>query len=74
MKDKSCHLKILFIFVQHPDNYCKYMQCCCNIQCIFIDPFSIIYFSAFLLAILTNSTTNIFSTASSNYRVKFKPL
>ena len=74
MKDKSCHLKILFNFVQHPDNYYKYMQCCCKIQWIFLDPFSITYFSSFLLTILTNSMTDIFSMASSNYRVKFKPL
>ena len=74
MKDKSCHLKILFNFVQHLDKYCKYMECCCKIPWIFLDPFSIIYFSSFLRTILTNSTTNIFSTTSSNCRVKFKPL
>ena len=38
-------------------------------QWIFIDPFSIIYFSSFLLTILTNSMTDIFSTTSSNCRV-----
>ena len=74
MKDKSCHLKILFIFVQHPNNYCNSMQFCCNIQWIFIDPFSIIYFLAFLLTFLKNSMIDIFSMGSSNYRFKFKPL
>ena len=43
-------------------------------QWIFLGPFSIIYFKAFLLTVLTNLATNIFSTTSSNYRVKFKPL
>ena len=43
-------------------------------QWIFLDPFSIIYFSSFLLTVLTNSVTNILSTTSSNCRVKFKPL
>ena len=43
-------------------------------QWIFLGPFSIIYFSAFLLTVLTNSTFDIFSMTSSNCRVKFKPL
>ena len=41
---------------------------------IFLGPFSIIYFSAFLLTVLTNLVTDIFSTTSSNCRVKFKSL
>ena len=41
---------------------------------IFLDPFYIIYFSYFLLIVLTNSLTDIFSTTSSNCRVKLKPL
>ena len=43
-------------------------------QWIFLGPFSISYFLAFLLIVLTKLTTDIFSTASSNCRVKFKPL
>ena len=43
-------------------------------QWIFLGPFSIIYFSSFLLIVLTKSTTGIFSTTSSNCIVKFKPL
>ena len=43
-------------------------------QWIFLGHFSIIYFSAFLLIVLTNSTTDIFSMASFNCRVKFKQL
>ena len=43
-------------------------------QWIFLDPFSIIYFSSFLLTVLTNLVTYIFSTTSSNCIVKFKPL
>ena len=41
---------------------------------IFLDPFTIIYFSYFLLIVLTNSAANIFSMTSSNCIVKFKPL
>ena len=43
-------------------------------QWIFLGSFSIIYFSAFLLTVLINSMTDIFSRASSNCKVKFKPL
>ena len=43
-------------------------------QWIFLDPFYIICFSAFLLTVLTNLVTDIFSTTSSNCRVKFKSL
>ena len=43
-------------------------------QWIFLGPFSIIYFSAFLLIVLTNLMTDIFSTTSSHCKVKFKPL
>ena len=45
-----------------------------GLQWIFLEPFSIIYFSAFLPIVLTNSATDILSMASSNYRVKLKPL
>ena len=40
----------------------------------FLTPFSIIYFSSFLLIVLTNSATDIFSMTSSNCRVKLKTL
>ena len=39
-------------------------------QWIFLDPFSIIYFSSFLVTVLTKLVADIFSTTSSNYRVK----
>ena len=43
-------------------------------QWIFLGSFSIIYFLVFLLTVLTNSAAGIFSTSSSNCKVKFKPL
>ena len=59
------------IFIRSPIAYSTQTW---GTQWIFLDPFSIIYSSSFLLTVLTNLAIDIFSMASSNYRVKFKPL